>query len=277
MRAATLLLIILLAAACGDRAPEDSLAVGEALGGTPAAGFARADSPRSFVFPADHAAHPAYRNEWWYLTGNLETADGRRVGYQLTFFRIALAPGTPASDSAWATHQVWMAHVAVTDVAAGEHRHAERYARGGAGLAGQSTQPFGVWLEDWRISGETDGDFPWTIDVNAGDFALQLTITPLKSPVLQGDNGLSQKSAAPGNASYYYSITRLATRGEVRIGETTYPVTGMSWLDREWSTSALGDDQAGWDWFSLQLDSGNDLMVYRLRQKDGGTDPHSAG
>ena len=274
---AVLLTLALLIAACSSETPEDSLAVGDALGGVAAAGFARADSPRQFIFPADHAAHPAYRNEWWYLTGNLETTAGNPLGYQLTLFRIALAPGSPESPSAWATHQVWMAHVAVSDVAAAEHHHAERYARGAAGLAGQSMRPFRVWLEDWQIRGKPDGSFPWTIDVDAGDFALQLTVDPVRSPILQGDNGLSQKSAAPGNASYYYSITRLATRGEVRIGETSRTVAGMSWLDREWSTSALGDDQAGWDWFSLQLDSGEDLMVYRLRRNDGSTDPYSAG
>ena len=276
MRAAVILLLLMLTA-CGRQAPEDSLAVGEALGGIAAEGFARADVPRDFVFPDDHAAHPAFRNEWWYLTGNLQTPSGERIGYQLTLFRIALSPGEPESESAWATHQIWMGHVAATDVAAAEHYHAERYARGAAGLAGQSMQPFRVSLEDWEIRGGADGGFPWAIDVDAGDFALQLTINPAKPPVLQGDSGLSQKSAAPGNASYYYSITRLATRGEIRVGETIHDVEGMSWLDREWSTSALGDDQAGWDWFSLQLASGADLMVYRLRRKDGSTDPYSAG
>lgn len=276
MRAA-MLFLVLLATACDSGPRVDSLAVGDALGGVAATGFARADSPRDFVFPDDHAAHPAYRNEWWYLTGNLTTADGDRIGYQLTLFRIALAPGTPESTSAWATHQAWMAHVAVTDVAAADHRYAERYARGAAGLAGQSMQPFRVWLDDWRIAGAADGSFPWTIDVDAGKFALRLTVDPCRTPVLQGENGISQKSAASGNASYYYSITRLATHGEVRVDERMHGVTGMSWLDREWSTSALGDDQAGWDWFSLQLDSGEDLMVYRLRSKDGSTDPYSAG
>lgn len=280
MRSRTLLLALLLAllpAACGKKTDDPSMSVADALGGLSATGFARADRPRAFVFPDDHAAHPAYRNEWWYLTGNLETPDGERIGYQLTLFRIALAPGSPDSPSAWATHQLWMGHVAVSDIAAADHRYTERYARGAAGLAGQSMQPFRVWLEDWQIRGEADGSFPWSIDVDAGDFALQLTVDPRRAPLLQGDRGLSQKSASPGDASYYYSMTRLATRGDVRIGENTRQVSGMSWLDREWSTSALGDDQAGWDWFSLQLDSGEDLMVYRLRKKNGSTDEHSAG
>jgi len=271
------LLLTALIAACDNRTTEDSMAVGDALGGIAATGFTRADSPRRFVFPDDHAAHPDFRNEWWYLTGNLEAANGDRFGYQLTLFRIALAPGTPESESAWATHQVWMGHVAVTDITNADHRHAERYARGAVGLAGQSMQPFRVWLEDWQIRGDADGSFPWTIDVDAGNFALQLSVDPIREAILQGDKGLSQKGAAPGNASYYYSITRLATRGEVRIDDDTRAVSGMSWLDREWSTSALGDEQAGWDWFSLQLDSGEDLMVYRLRKNDGSKDEHSAG
>jgi predicted secreted hydrolase len=267
----------LLLAACTERPPAASLDVGEALGGVAAEGFARADAPRQFRFPEDHAAHPDFRNEWWYFTGHLEGEQGQRFGYQLTLFRIALAPGAPRSESAWATHQVWMGHAALTDMDAGQHRHTERYARGAAGLAGQAMAPFRVWLEDWQISGAPDGSFPWRLRVESADFALDLDVSPQRTPVLQGDRGLSQKSAAAGNASYYYSITRLATRGEIRSGDRRYNVQGLSWLDREWSTSALGDDQAGWDWFSLQLDSGADLMLYRLRRKDGSTDPNSAG
>jgi predicted secreted hydrolase len=282
-RAGTLVLVLLapglalLLAACPDKTPTASLDVGEALGGVAAEGFARADSPRRFRFPEDHASHPDFRNEWWYFTGHLEGEQGQRFGYQLTLFRIALAPGAPQSESAWATHQVWMGHAALTDVDAGQHRHAERYARGAAGLAGQAMTPFRVWLEDWQISGAEDGRFPWQLRVESDEFALDLEVSPRRAPVLQGDRGLSQKSAAAGNASYYYSLTRLATRGEIRSGDQRYRVQGLSWLDREWSTSALGDDQAGWDWFSLQLDSGADLMLYRLRRKDGSTDPHSAG
>jgi predicted secreted hydrolase len=170
-----------------------------------------------------------------------------------------------------------MAHAALTQIDGEAHHHDVRLSRGALGLAGQASQPFRVWLEDWAINGGVGGGFPWRIKVAGTDFALDLTLAPERAPLLQGNAGLSQKSAEPGNASYYYSITRLATSGSVvRAGEAV-AVTGRSWLDREWSTSALGADQVGWDWFSLQLDSGDDLMLYRLRTQDGQTDPHSAG
>ena len=270
-------LVCLVASGCG-RQGADAINVADALGGEPDPGFARATDPRTFVFPDDHNAHPAYRNEWWYLTGQLEAGDGERFGYQLTFFRIALAPEAAPRDSAWATRQLWMGHVALTGIDAGTHHHDQRLARGALQLAGQTREPFAVWLEDWSLRGGDGGDFPWQLAVETENFDLALTLEPQRAPVLQGDAGLSQKSAAAGNASYYYSITRLATRGTIRTdGGETSTVTGSSWLDREWSTSALGKDQTGWDWFSLQLVDGRDLMLYRLRQRGGGTDPHSAG
>lgn len=269
--------LVLLLTGCGKTSSPDNFDLNAALGGEADAGFARALAQREFRFPEDHAAHPEYRNEWWYITGNLQTDAGRRFGYQVTLFRIALAPQKPAGNSPWATNQVWMGHVALTDVESGEHLHDERFARGAAGLAGQTVQPFRVWLEDWRIMGEGDGEFPWAIGVRTGAFALNLQLRPQKPFVLQGEGGLSQKSSEPGNASYYYSATRLQTLGEVYRDGQRFTVTGYSWLDREWSTSALGDDQAGWDWFSLQLQDGHELMFYRLRKKSGEADPHSAG
>jgi predicted secreted hydrolase len=272
------LCLMLLLIGCG-KAPESDNAfdLNAALGGAADVGFARAVGQREFRFPQDHAAHPEYRNEWWYVTGNLQTASGRRFGYQVTLFRIALSPDKPVSPSVWATNQVWMAHVALTDVETGEHLHQQRLARGAAGLAGQSTQPFRVWLEDWQIVGNGEGEFPWAIAVKAQDFTLNLQLRPHKPPVLQGEHGLSQKSSEPGNASWYYSLTRLQTLGDIWRGNEHFTVTGDSWLDREWSTSALGKDQTGWDWFSLQLQDGHELMFYQLRKKSGETDPHSAG
>ncbi|MEM9759755.1 MAG: lipocalin-like domain-containing protein [Pseudomonadota bacterium] len=273
-----LVLILLLLGVCGcSRDSATGIDVADALGGVPETGFARAMEPRTFSFPEDHYSHPDYRNEWWYLTGQLEDKNGARFGYQLTFFRIALAPKAAVRDSAWATRQLWMAHAALSDIDAQEHRHEQRFARAALGLAGQSRSPFRVWLEDWTLVGGEDGEFPWTLEVESDDFSLALTLTPERAPVLQGKDGLSQKSAEAGNASYYYSITRLETAGELRSGDLIHAVDGRSWLDREWSTSALGDDQIGWDWFSLQLSSGADLMLYRLRERAGGTDPHSAG
>lgn len=274
----TLFLCLLLAGAgCDHRAPDPGIDVASALGGEAAAGFARAAAPRRFRFPADHNAHPAFRNEWWYLTGHLESDDGERFGYQVTFFRIALAPAAPTLDSAWATRQLWMAHVALTAIDRGEHMHRERLARGALGLAGQQAEPFRLWLEDWALSGGRGGAFPWRLRVETDAFGFDLTLAPQRPPLLQGDDGLSQKSDAPGNASYYYSITRLATTGSLNRDGEHVSVRGRSWLDREWSTSALGEEQTGWDWFSLQLGSGDDLMLYRLRRRGGATDPHSGG
>jgi predicted secreted hydrolase len=263
--------------ACEQQGPEPSIDLNKALGGPAVEGFKRAELPRAFHFPQDHAAHPGFRNEWWYITGNLKDAAGHHFGYQVTFFRIALSPEKTPSASDWASHQVWMAHVALSDIHAGQHWHDQRLARDAAGLSGQSITPFGIWLEDWQIIGSEQGQFPWFIDLTTESFTLRLQIMPRKPVVLQGDRGLSRKSAEPGNASYYYSFTRLETQGEIVIDDRTLPVRGWSWLDREWSTSALADDQAGWDWFSLQLQDGQELMFYRLRKKEGGTDTLSAG
>jgi predicted secreted hydrolase len=272
-----LLCLLLLACAGCDPGTPDGIDVVSALGGDPDSGFAQATASRLFRFPEDHNAHGAFRNEWWYVTGHLQAADGERFGYQVTFFRIALAPTAAERDSAWATRQLWMAHAALTEIDDADHHHAERIARGALGLAGQDAEPFRLWLEDWSIAGGAGGAFPWQIQIKADAFEFTLTLIPQREPVLQGDEGLSQKSAGAGNASYYYSITRLATRGALTRDGQRLAVTGTSWLDREWSTSALADNQAGWDWLSLQLASGGDLMLYRLRDRAGATDPHSAG
>lgn len=246
-------------------APEARLSLQEVLGGPAPEGFARALAPQPFRFPADHGPHPDFAAEWWYFTGNLQAADGRHFGYQLTLFRRALSPTPAPRSSSWATSQAWMAHLAITDVAAGTHRSWERFSRQALGLAGAQAQPFRVWLEDWEVSG-------WPrMRLRAGD--LDLELESLHEPVLQGDRGLSQKGREPGNASYYYSLTRLQTAG--RLGGV--PVSGLSWMDREWSTSALEEGQVGWDWFSLHLSDGSDLMFYQLRQRDGSPSPTSAG
>jgi predicted secreted hydrolase len=273
-----LLPAVLVVAGCAERPPDSGIRVADALGGAGDAdpGFARALEPRAFRFPEDHGPHPAFRNEWWYVTGNLDDEQGRRYGFQLTFFRIGLDPDPPERVSAWAASDVWMAHAAVTDQDGRRHIATERFARGALDLAGARARPFRVWLEDWSLEAGEDG-FPWRLVAKAGGFGLGLSLEPVKPPVLQGEGGLSRKSAEPGNASYYYSFTRMRARGTLRLGGEERGVEGLAWLDREWSTSALGDDQAGWDWVSLQLDDGRDLMFYRLRRTDGTTDPHSAG
>lgn len=242
----------------------------------PASGHAQVLGPRPMIFPRDHGPHPQYRSEWWYFTGNLAGEDGRRFGYQWVLFRLALSPDAAARESAWGTRQAYMAHFALTDAETGRFHAFERFARGGAGLAGAAADPLRVWLEDWslREDPETGG---WRLRVREEGIEIDLELAAVRPPVLQGDRGFSRKSARPGNASHYYSISRLDTHGILRAGGRSHHVTGLSWLDREWGTSALADDQQGWDWFALQLDDGTDLMVYLLRRKDGGIDPFSAG
>ena len=257
--------------------PTGGITVGSALGGGDNVGYQRAYQPRPLQFPTDHGPHPEFRNEWWYATGNLSDAAGRQFGYQLTLFRIALSPTPPVADSAWRTHQIYMGHFALTDVAGNRHYGFERFSRGAVGLAGAQATPFRVWLEDWALIGSESDVFPLRLRAQQGEIALDLTLNIAKPMVLQGDRGLSQKNAEPGNASYYYSYTRLPTQCLVRVGDHSFAVSGASWLDREWSTSALGPDQRGWDWFALQLDDGRDFMFYRLRRNDGSMDPFSRG
>jgi len=246
------------------------------LGGDDTDGFLRADAPRVFSFPQDHGMHPGFRNEWWYLTGNLETNNGQRFGYQVTLFSTSFAHDTQNSIDGWQSPRIWMAHAALTDVANNKHTALERFSRENPGLAGAQLDPFKVWLENWSLSSATN-EFPWSLSLEDAAFKLKLTLNPLKEPVLQGNNGLSQKSQELGSASYYYSLTRLQSSGEIFLDGARYQVTGQSWLDREWSTSALADDQSGWDWFSLQFNDGQELMYYQLRDKEGNAHPNSDG
>ena len=270
--------LLLLLGACSPR--PQTAEPGKAPGvpaSWPQQGFLRADRPRAFSFPADHGAHQGYRTEWWYLTGNLHTPERRPFGYQLTLFRIALSPQAPdRSASEWRAGHVWMAHLALTDAAAEKHYRRERFAREALGLAGAETEPLRIWVEDWSLRRDGPGS-RWRLSAGTDAFSLELELEPQREPVLQGENGLSRKGSEAGNASYYYSITRLATGGTLRLGGERFALQGLSWLDREWSTSALAENQAGWDWFSLQLDDASDLMFYRLREKSGGSSPQSAG
>ncbi|HEY5738957.1 MAG: carotenoid 1,2-hydratase [Gammaproteobacteria bacterium] len=270
------LLLPLTASADDAAAPESRLS--GLLSGDGDFGFEKAIEPRAFVFPEDHGPHPEFRNEWWYVTGNLDGENGRRFGFELTIFRFALTPGLTATESNWRSNQVYIAHFAVTDAGSERFYAAERYSRGALGLAGASADPFRVWIDDWEIAAaENASPEQWRLRAADPEFALDVALTAAKPPVLNGVDGLSQKSAEPGNASYYYSITRWLTEGSLRLGDDEYRVSGLSWLDREWSSSALGADQLGWDWFALQLSDGSELMFYNLRKLDGSQDGHSAG
>ena len=253
------------------------LSVEEVLGVKEDQRFARAIMPRKFVFPQDHGPHPQFKTEWWYYTGNLLSENKRRFGYQLTFFRSALTPEDQKRDSSWSTNQIYMAHFALTDEEGERFYYFERFSRDSLGLAGAKADPFRVWLENWSVEGEKGKPVPMRLSASEDDVAIDLRLESAKPIVLQGENGLSQKSAKPGNASYYYSMTRLSTSGSIRVSGENFQVVGTSWLDREWSTSALGEGQVGWDWFSLQFDDGRELMYYQLRLKDGTADPLSSG
>jgi len=255
----------------------EAISVVDLLGGDDEPGYQRALPGQRPDLPADHGPHPDFRSEWWYFTGNLSTATGRHFGFQLTFFRFALAPEPVARSSAWATRQLWMAHLALTDTDGSRFFSRERLARGAQGLAGADARPFQVWLEDWSARSLDEDFLPLRLAAGDSDFGLELALQPGREPVFQGDDGYSAKGPEPGNASLYYSYTRMPAAGTLRVGGERFAVTGLAWLDREWSTSALGPDLAGWDWFSIQLDDGSDLMFYGLRRKDGSIDALSAG
>jgi len=256
-----------------------TVAVAASLGGG-VEGYDRALGPRPIVFPDDHGPHPAFKLEWWYFTGNLQAADGRPFGYQFTLFRSALSPpdpSRPARVSNWATNQLYLAHFTVTDVEGGRFQAFERYSRGAAGLAGAVADPFRIWLEDWSVEQAGAAMPAMRLRAADADLALDLFLDTGRPIVLQGDQGFSRKGPGEGQASYYYSMTRLDTKGTITLGAEQYPVEGLSWMDREWSTSMLGDTQLGWDWFSLQLDDGRDLMYFQLRERDPTHSPYTDG
>jgi predicted secreted hydrolase len=247
-------------------------------GGGPPAGWKHAAPGRPIVLPVDHGSHGDYKLEWWYYTGNLEAADGRRFGYQLTFFRIGVDPA-PANPSRWAVRDLFMAHLALTDVAGRRFLFTERLNRAGPGWAGADEARYHVWNEDWDAA--LDGNVHRLKGGGASQsgvqFAIDLALTERLPPVLHGIGGYSQKGSDQGNASHYYSLPRMETRGTVAVDGRSIPVTGLSWMDHEFGTSFLEAGQLGWDWFAIQLQDGRSLMLYRFRRADGSLDPHSSG
>ncbi len=243
--------------------------------------FARASQPHLFEFPRDHGAHPQFRTEWWYFTGNLETESGRHFGFELTFFRYGLSAAIPVGESRWRTNQAWLAHFAVTDTKNNTFYAYERLARNALGIAGAQTDQLGVQVENWYARSETSnepGGASIALAANAEGTAIELRLQPQRGPVLQGDGGLDPKGPEPGNASYYYSLPRLSVSGNISLpNEEGLAVKGWAWLDREWGTSALSERVTGWDWLSLQLSDGRDLMFYRLRNDDGTANEYSGG
>ena len=254
------------------------LAVVPGLAADTAEEFRVAREGYRYTFPRDHGAHEAFRTEWWYYTGQLTAKDGRSFGYQLTFFRRGMPrEQTNTLPSQWAVTQLYLAHFAVSDLSKGRFRYAEKISRAGLGKAGAAGDRLHVWIDRWSAESPVESPATQTLTAAAGDLALQLTVSPDKPLVVHGTNGISHKGSAMGQASHYYSFTRLATNGKLTIGNESFDVTGTSWMDHEFGSAELGKDLVGWDWFSLQLDDQRELMLYRLRRADGSADPVSSG
>jgi len=259
--------------AAGERTPIDALSRSNS-------GFTIATARARLTFPADHGAHADFQTEWWYFTGNLIAEDERRFGFQLTFFRYGLNADPVERESAWATNQAWMAHFTVTDIDGKMFHAQERFGRDALGLAGATADPFRVWLDHWSVAGAADGLMPLQLIAATDATSLELVLKSDKPIVLQGEAGFDAKGPpddAGGNGSYYYSLTHLLADGRLRLGEEELAVAGTAWLDREWSTTSLEPELAGWDWFGLQLSDGTDLMIYQLRRHDGTATPFSGG
>lgn len=268
MRIKVGLLLLVLLSGCDNSAPVEKGFAG--LGGE-AAAFTPVVPGRVFSFPADHGPHDGFRIEWWYVTANLKDAQGQEFGVQWTLFRSALKAAPEVAG--WANQTIWLGHAAVTSATV--HHAAERYARGGVGQAGVSVAPFNAWIDDWHFSSQ-GADPLADVQLSARDkaFGYQLRLTSSRPLVLQGDKGFSQKSEQ-GQASYYYSQPFFQASGSLDIDGKTYQVSGPAWLDREWSSQPLTANQTGWDWFSLHLDSGEQVMLYRMRNKLG--EPYLTG
>ena len=272
-------LLIFLTSCAPPSVPSAEVQVPEVLrsnGSTPS-GFVAADGSRPLTFPGDFGAHPEFRTEWWYYTGNLQTPQGRHFGFELTVFRVGVmrpAVQLPA-DSEWYDHSVYFAHFAVSDIQ-GERFYAfERYARPGPGLAGAQGEPYHVWIEDWSIAESASGTYH--LQAAQEEITLDLTLTDEMGIVLHGEEGYSRKGEGAGNASYYYSQPRLRAEGQVAIGGVPFAVGGLAWKDHEFSTSVLDQNQIGWDWFSLQYEDGSALMLFQLRERAGGISSSSSG
>ncbi len=254
------------------------LTAGPLLAADSGQGFVAATEGYRYEFPRDHGSHESFRTEWWYYTGNLTSKDGRSFGYQLTFFRRGMPPDQIKTlPSKWSLGQLYLAHFALTDLGKQQFHYAEKISRAGLGKAGADANHLRVWIDEWRAESPPAQPDHHILKASEGDLAIQLELAPEKAPVRHGTAGISRKGAEAGQASHYYSFTRLATAGRLTIGKDSFDVTGSSWMDHEFGSADLGKDLVGWDWFSLQLDDQTELMLYRLRRADGSADPVSSG
>ncbi len=250
-----------------------SLAVWSVLVVCAAAQYKQALPGYQYEFPRDHFSHPDYRTEWWYYTGNVKSADGHRFGFELTFFRQGTSR-EPLRNVDWGVQDLYLAHFAVSDLNAQKFHYTERVNRAGPGIAGTSAEAGRVWNGNWRAQWVNGSQQLLAI---ADDFSIRLTLQSYKPPVIHGQHGVSQKGAGAGHASHYISLSRLITGGTIEIGGKSYNVQGASWMDHEFSTDSLAPGEIGWDWLSIQLNDNTELMLYRLRHKDGTADPYSSG
>lgn len=239
----------------------------------PTFSWREAEAGYRYSFPQDHQSHEDYGLEWWYYTGNVETKAGRRFGYQLTFFRVGVVR-EPTNPSRWAVRNLYMAHFAISDIEPKAFHAFERINRAGINWAGADAASYRVWNEDWeaRLDGQDH-----LLKARDGDCELELRLAPAKPATIHGENGISQKGPLASSASHYYSLTRLVTSGRLVIDGERFDVTGLSWMDHEFGTSFLKEVEAGWDWFSIQLDDGRELMLFEIRRHDGSLDPRSSG
>lgn len=240
--------------------------------------FQPATAGYRYSFPEDHGSHPSFRTEWWYYTGNLAAKDGRAFGYQLTFFRRGMPTDQVKTlPSQWSLTQLYLAHFAVSDLSKKQFHYAEKISRAGLGKAGAESGRLHAWIDRWRAESPAAQPDHHRLEAAEGDIAMQLDLSPEKPPVIHGDNGVSRKGTEAGQASHYYSFTRMGTSGKLMIGKESIEVTGSSWMDHEFGSADLGKDLVGWDWFSVQLNNQTELMLYRLRRADGSADPVSSG
>ncbi|PKO18556.1 MAG: carotenoid 1,2-hydratase [Chloroflexi bacterium HGW-Chloroflexi-10] len=274
-----LIQLVVLSACGGKKQIESSLQVSQ-MATNPDNRFKQITGAYPFQFPEDQGPHLDYQTEWWYYTGNLETSNGNHFGYQLTFFRRGI-PNIDMTDisnrtSIWAATDFYLAHFAITDTAEGNHYAFEKLARGAAGLSGAvGGTNFEVWLLDWHV--KQTGEGVYELLAQSDGIQLELSLIDTKGVVLHGIDGYSQKGVIPGNASFYYSQPRLESSGVIRINDETLSVSGTSWMDHEFGTSTLGENNLGWDWFSIQLDQGEELMLFQIRDQSGGISSYSSG
>ena len=255
---------------CGDNSQTSTNDLNALLGDSGDSSLYRqVDGSYRLEFPKDHGAHRDYLIEWWYITSVLRADNGIEFGAQFTVFRRAISKPVDSSNP-WRSSQIYMAHIALSDIENKKHFDEERLSREHEQLAGAKTEPFQVFVEDWVLSSTDQDFFPLRLQASADEFSLDLRFDQTKPIVLQGKDGYSVKS--PEHASYYYSVPRLKTSGQVLVGGQWHSVTGNSWLDREWSSGLLGRQFQGWYWFALSLDDGRDLVLFSLWDKEKESD-----